>query len=259
MLTEDRIVAQLRDLGVKNDDTLMVHVSLKSLGQLDTGEKSGAEVLISGLRRAVSDGLLLIPAFTFSNIRQEPVFDIRDTKPCVGAVPCVAVELANRAYEKEDKTCIRSFHVSHSVVAFGKDAYGYTAADKNSSTPTPFGGSVGKLYEKDAKILLIGVDMTKITFIHAIDEYLEPQGVSAPYYITATDYDGTQVQRTARNCQGPSRLYGVYEPCLREAGGVADGMLGDAKMHLVSARKCFEVVKACRETVFKPAVKEQAK
>ena len=259
MLTEDQLVAQLRDLGIEKDDTLMVHTSLKSIGKQDTGKKSGAEVLVSALCRSVSDGLLLIPAFTFSNIRQEPVFDIRDTKPCVGAVPCVAVELANRAYEIGDKTCLRSFHVSHSVVAFGKRAYEYTCADRNSCTPTPFGGCVGKLYEENAKILLIGVDMTKITFIHAIDEYLEPQGVSAPYYITATDYDGVQVQRTARNCQGPSRLYGVYEPYLREVGGVTDGMLGEAKVRLLSARKCFEVVKACRETVFKLAVEEEKK
>lgn len=253
MYTENQLLEQIKALGIQPDDTLIVHTSLKSIGQLDTSVKSGAEVLISALRRAVPEGLLLIPTFTFANIRQTPVFDIRNTQPCIGAVPCAAVQMANAAYDKKDPTCIRSFHVSHSVVAFGETAYDYTAADRLSTTPTPFGGSIGKLYEADAKILYIGVDITKTTFMHAVDEYLEPDGLSAPYFITATDYDGTQVTRQARNCQGPSRNYGIYEPYLQEAGGISYGKLGDAQTRLVSARKCFDVVKTYRETVFKPA------
>ena len=92
MHTEDQLLEQIKALGVQPDDTLIVHTSLKSIGQLDTSAKSGAEVLISALRRAVPKGLLLIPAFTFANIRQTPVFDIRNTQPCIGAVPCMAVQ-----------------------------------------------------------------------------------------------------------------------------------------------------------------------
>lgn len=256
MYTEDQLLEQLKGLGIKEDDTLIVHTSLKSVGPLDTSVKSGAEVLISALRRAVPEGLLLIPAFTFSNIRQTPVFDIANTEPCVGAVPCVAVKLANEAHSKNDRTCVRSFHVSHSVVAFGDNAYEYVLDDRNSSTPTPWNGSIGKLYAKDAKILLVGVDVIKTTFMHAVDEYLEPTGLSAPYPITAIDYDGTQTPRQARNCQGPSRLYGIYEPYLQEAGAISYGRLGEAQTRLFSARQCFDVVKTYRETVFKEEAKK---
>ncbi len=251
MHTENRLLEQLKDMGIQESDTLIVHTSLKSVGALDTREKTGAEVLISALRRAVPKGLLLIPAFTFANIREVPVFDIANTQPCVGAVPCVAVKLANEARSKGDTTCVRSFHVSHSVVAFGERALEYIQNDENSATPTPFDGSIGKLYEENAKILLVGVDMIKTTFIHAVDEYLEPTGLSAPYPITAIDYDGTQTRRMACNAQGPSRKYGVYEPYLQEAGAISYGMLGSAETRLISARKCFDVVKTYRETVFK--------
>lgn len=256
MYTEDQLLEQIRALGVQSADTLIVHTSLKAIGPIDTAVKSGAEVLIGALKRAVADGLLLIPAFTFANIRQTPVFDIQNTQPCVGAVPCVAVMLANRAYQNGDRTCVRSFHVSHSVVAFGADAYEYTDEDRHSKSPTPFVGSIGKLYERDAKILLVGVDMTKTTFIHAVDEYLEPQGMSAPYPITAIDYDGTQTMRQARNCQGPSRKYSIYEPYLKEMGGISYGRLGDAETRLLSARKCFDTVAAYRESVFKLEAKK---
>lgn len=256
MYTEDQLLEQLKGLGIKENDTLIVHTSLKSVGPLDTSVKSGAEVLISALRRAVPEGLLLIPAFTFANIRQIPIFDIRNTEPCIGAVPCMAVKLANEAYDKQDKTCVRSFHVSHSVVAFGEKAYAYIQADRQSASPTPFTGCIGKLYEEDAKMLYIGVGIIKTTFMHAVDEYLEPEGMSAPYPITAIDYDGTQTLRQARNCQGPSRLYDIYEPYLQEAGAISYGKLGDAKTRLVSARKCFDTVKTYRETVFKVEAKK---
>ena len=256
MYTEEQLVQQLKALGIQPTDTLIVHTSLKSVGLLDTSEKSGAEVLISALRRAVDKGLLLIPAFTFANIRQTPVFDIRNTEPCIGAVPCAAVKLANEAYDKQDRTCVRSFHVSHSVVAFGKRAYEYIQSDRQSASPTPFTGCVGKLYEENAKMLYIGVGIMKTTFMHAVDEYLEPEGMSAPYPITAIDYDGTEVLRQARNCQGPSRLYDIYEPYLQEVGGITYGKLGDAETRLVSARKCFDTVVKYRETVFKPAAKK---
>ena len=256
MYTEDQLVEQIKALGIAPTDTLIVHTSLKAMGALDTREKTGAEVLISALRQTVPQGLLLIPAFTFANIRQIPIFDIQHTEPCIGAVPCMAVKMANEAYAKQDRTCIRSFHVSHSVVAFGEKAYEYTQSDRESVSPTPFTGCIGKLYEQDAKMLYIGVGIIKTTFMHAVDEYLEPEGMSAPYPITAIDYDGTEVQRQARNCQGPSRLYDIYEPYLQEAGGITYGKLGDAETRLVSARKCFDTVVKYRETVFKPAAKK---
>ncbi len=254
MYTEKQITEQLKALGIKSTDTLIAHTSLKSVGEIDTSEKSGADVLISALRNVISDGLLLIPAFTYANIRKEPVFDIRNTMPCIGAVPCAAVKLANQAYDNGDKTIIRSKHHSHSVVAFGKNAYEYTKDDAKANTPTPMYGSIGKLYEYNAKILLIGLEMISTTFIHAVDEYLEPDGVSAPYPVTVTDYDGTETQRQGRNCQGPTKMYYVYEPYIKDIGGISYGKIGDADTKLILARKCFDAVVQNRETVFKKSI-----
>lgn len=59
-------------------------------------------MLIDALRASVFDRILMIPAHTFVNIREKPVFNIRSTKPCIGALPQAAVELANRAYAEGD-------------------------------------------------------------------------------------------------------------------------------------------------------------
>lgn len=247
MYTEEQLVEQLKALGIQPDDTLIVHTSLKSVGVLDTSEKTGAEVLISALCRAVPDGLLLIPAFTYSNIRQEPVFDRRNTEPCVGAVPRVAVQLANKAVDSGDVTCVRSFHLSHSVVAFGKNATTYVENDRHAMSPVPLYGSIGKLYTANGKILMIGVGLTSCTFIHGVDEFLRPEELSAPYPITAIDYDGSILVREARNCRGPSAEYGKYEPYLQYLGGVSYGTLGDAQTRLISARTCFRAVVEVKE------------
>jgi aminoglycoside 3-N-acetyltransferase len=251
MYTEEILLRQLKSLGIRETDTLIVHTALKAVGPLDTTEKTGAEVLISALRKAVPKGLLLIPSFTFANIRETPVFDIRHTEPCVGVVPRVAAKLANEAYDRGDKTCVRSFHVSHSVVAFGERAAEYIKADRDINTPTPMHGSIGKLYEENAKILLIGLDLVKATFIHAVDEALEPKGISAPYPVTAIDYDGRQYPREGRNTQGPTANYPIYEPYFQRHGVIAYGKLGDAQVRILNARRCFETVKAYRETAFK--------
>lgn len=253
MYTEQQLTEQLKKMGIRSTDTLIVHTSLKSVGKIDDCEKSGADILLSALRACVADGLLLVPAFTFANIRQEPVFNVRTTMPCIGAVPCTAVKYANEAYDNGDRTVIRSLHPSHSVVAFGKTAQEHIKDDEKASTPTPMFGSIGKLLQNDAKILLIGLGVMSTTFIHAVDEHLEPDGISAPYPITFTDYEGNVTKRFACNCQGPSGMYHVYEPYLEKSNALTYGKLGDAECRIILTQKCFEVVSATRETVFKPA------
>lgn len=245
-----KLLEEIKGLGVKENDLLTAHTSLKSVGEIDsTGYRSAAEALIAALKESVKNGLLFLPAHTFSNIREVPVFDIRNTMPCIGGVPCAAVEMANRAYDSGDETCVRSLHVSHSVVAFGKKAKEYVADDVRAESPVPMFGSYGKLLAQGGKILFIGTKLSNNTFIHAIDEYLQPEGMSAPYEITAIDYEGNRTKRIARNCQGPSAKYVGYQPYLEEAGALTYGKIGDAECILCDAKKCFEVVKARRKQI----------
>ena len=249
MYTENTLLEQIKALGVRETDLLTVHTSLKSVGEIQTEGKTAAETLISALKRSVEKGLLFIPAHTYSNIRENPVFDIRNTMPCIGGVPCAAVEMANRAYDNKDTTCIRSLHVSHSVVAFGEKAKEFVADDKNAVSPVPMSGCYGKLLSMRGKILFIGTKLSNNTFIHAIDEYVQPEGMSAPYEITAIDYEGNKTLRIARNCQGPSAKYVGYESYLQAAGALVYGKIGDADCILCDAEKCFDTVIKTRKTV----------
>ena len=244
MYTKHQLIEQIEQLGIRPEDLLCVHISLKSVGAICAEGRTSAEVMIEALRYCVRDGLLLIPSYTYSNIREYPVFDVRNTLPCIGAVPTVAVQLANQAYDRSDPTVMRSLHPAHSVVAFGKNACDYIRDDERAATPMPPFGSHRKLYDHKGKILLIGVGLTNCTFIHAIDEYMEPDGISAPYAVDVIDYGGRRTPRFACNCKGPSRTYGKYMPALEESGAVTFGKIGDADAALCGAVEMFDSITA---------------
>lgn len=241
----------IRALGVEPHDTLTVHTSLKAIGEIDTSEKTGAEVVIDALKNCVSEGLLLVPSHTYANIREVPVFDIRNTMPCIGTLPGVAVQLANKAYDSGDKTCIRSMQLSHSVVAFGKDAYDFVACDRETITRTPMAGCYGGLYKRGGKILLLGVGLNKNTFIHMVNEYLDYDIGGRAHdntgYFTAIDYNGNrhQQKRLGTYDEG-SATFVRYENALENAGAITYGKVGDADCMLIDARKCFDVVSKTR-------------
>ena len=246
MYTENMLALAVRSMGVKETDILTVHTSLKAVGKIDTSEKSGAHVLIDALRRCVKDGILMIPSHTFVNVCEEPIFNVRETKPCIGAVPCVAVEMANRAFDAGDDTCIRSVHPSHSIVAFGKRAKEFAWDDRFSVTRTPMTGSYGKLYNEGGKILLIGVGLTRNTFIHAIDETLDDRVVRT-INVTFTDYDGSNWERELILTEQPSSLtFFRFKEALESADAVVYGKVGDADSMLIDARKCFDVIAQIR-------------
>ena len=249
MFTEKELTKHVKALGVYDTDTLVVHTALKSVGKIETIEKRPAVALIDALRAAVKDGLLLIPAFTYANVREEPVFDIRNTMPCIGGVPAAAVELANRSYAKGERSPIRSLHPTHSVVAFGKGAAEYVADDAKATTPFPIFGSYGKMIHGGGKLLFIGAPLSSNSFIHAVDEYLEPGGVHSPSLVTVTDYEGNTTQRGVARCQGSSARYPLYEPYLREVNAITYGRVGDADACLIEARLCAQVVEKHRADV----------
>lgn len=248
MFTQAQLTRQIKNLGIKSDDVVTVHTSLKSLGELDTSEKTGAEVLIDALRDAVHNGLLVVPAHTFKNVREVPVFDIRNTMPCIGAVPAVAVQLANKAVDCGDKTIVRSYHFTHSVVAFGNDAYDFVKDDRNCIATMSEDSCYGKLYKKRAKILFIGTTLASNTFIHYVDmcnpNHIQP----TPFPITGIDYDGTKCVRSVMRsvgtleCSASSDCFVQYEPYLKKAEALIYGKIGDAESFICDAVKCFDVI-----------------
>lgn len=248
MYTKSDLVRHIKALGIKPTDTVMVHTSLKSVGTIEAGDKTTAEIYIDALKEVVSDGLLLIPAHTWANIRENAdTFCVRTTLPCIGAVPTAAVRMAEESYDSGRKDCLRSLHPTHSVVAFGERAAAYILDDIHAATPAPAKSCFGKLYEEDAKILLVGVNQGRNTFFHAVDEYLDIPNRLKEEAVTlyVRDYDGNVTARNLhRHSSSMSDYFMNYEAYLEQTGAVTFGRIGDALTRVCDARKCTHAIAA---------------
>ena len=158
MYTKEELIRQIREMGIASTDTVLVHTSLRAIGEIE----GGADGLIDAFREVLSEGLFLVPTHTWATVNQPPhIYDVNATPSCIGTLPNVA------AFRKDG---IRSLHPTHSIWGCGKKAEAFLRGEENARTPATPGGAWSRLAEVKAKILLIGVGLDKNTFIHAVEE-----------------------------------------------------------------------------------------
>lgn len=160
MYTKEDLKRDLTAMGLDGTETIMVHSSMKSLGDVD----GRADTVVDALMEFFEDGLLLAPTHTWNQMCEEyNIFD-RTTEPaCVGIIPNVFMKKAG---------VLRSLHPTHSIAAYGKRAAEYIKGDENAKTPCPPEGCFGRLKDENAKILLVGVTHIRNTYIHSVEEML---------------------------------------------------------------------------------------
>lgn len=233
MLTKSDVHAFLKDLGIKSTDTVLIHTSMKAIGEVE----GGCDGLIDGFTSYLTDGLFIVPTHTWANVgKDNPVYDVRTTTPCIGAMPTVAAFRADG---------IRSLHPTHSVAAFGKRAAEFVKGEENATSPCFIGGVWTRLFDEDAKILLLGVNITKLTYLHAVDEIIDvPNRLSDPMDLTIIDYEGKEHKISYRKHHHPtSQFYVNYQKAFDSCGILSYSKLGEAKVTALSARKVTELVK----------------
>ena len=239
MITRNNVFNLLESLGIRHDDVLTLHASLREIGPIE----GGADGLIDALKEYLCDGLLLIPTHTWANVNAaSPKFDVRSTVPCIGTLAKVA------AFRKDG---IRSLHPTHSMVAFGKNARAYIQGEEKSATPCPVGGALSRLYEVGGKILLVGVGHERNTYLHAVDERINRPNRLAQtgFPLEITDWDGNTFrtedfhphQTEGINCW-LSEYYRNYKHALDVTGAVQYGWLGNALVYCCDCRKMTDVI-----------------
>ena len=144
MLNKDDLFGFLKEAGIKHDDKLTIHCSLRSIGKID----KGADGLIDAFIEYLKDGLFLVPTHTWDKVcKATPCYDVRSTVPDIGKLAEVA------AFRKDG---VRSLHPTHSMVAFGKEAESFVKGEEKCASPAPVGSCLSRLYEEGGKVLLIG-------------------------------------------------------------------------------------------------------
>lgn len=232
MLTKEQIHTSLREMGIKPSDTVLMHTSMRAIGAVD----GGCDGLIDAFCAYLSDGLYLIPTHTWDNVGKEsPVFDVRQTPPCIGALPTVA------AFRPDG---VRSLHPTHSIAAFGRGAAAFVAGEEQATSPGTPGGCWARLAEVGAKILLVGVGLNRYTFLHAVDEMLDlPGRLEEPIDLTVIGYEGERYTlRFQKHGSTGSENFEVYRRPLEACGALSYGRLGQADVICCDAARTTEVL-----------------
>lgn len=67
MYTKEELKQQLKEMGLKSNDAVMVHSSMKSLGDVE----DGADTVIDAFMEYFSEGLLMTPTHTWKQMSAE--------------------------------------------------------------------------------------------------------------------------------------------------------------------------------------------
>lgn len=240
MYTKQDIKKQLADMGAPRNGVVLVHSSLRAVGETE----GRGEGLLSALIEYFTEegGLLCIPTHTWASAGKEGVItlDLLSPKTCIGTLPDLA------AAHPQAK---RSLHPTHSMAVFGEGAEEFIADEVRCETPAPPFGCYGKIYSRGGKILLVGVGHNRNTYLHGVEEMLDvPNRLSpAPIPMTVRRADGSVEKRLSHSHHAEgigdvSQRYPKYEPAFRHYGHITDGAVGDAAAQLCDARGMKEVL-----------------
>ena len=238
MYTKEQLMLQLKEMGLTGNETILIHSSMKSIGEVE----GGADTVLDAWIEYFGHGLLLLPTHTWKNINADsPVYNPKETPSCVG--------LLTNMFLKRDGV-IRSLHPTHSMAGIGKKAAEYLAGEENNNTPCTPGGCYDRLRGRNAKILLIGVGHERNTFIHSVEEVLNvPNRLSEkPMHLYIKKKDGSLNNVYVRkhyNAMQPhiSEDFVKLNQAFTDCGAAFNTKFGDAECILCDAVKIFEVTR----------------
>jgi aminoglycoside 3-N-acetyltransferase len=231
-----RLQLVLADLGVQAGDTLLVHSSFDAF----EGFQGKPNDVIHLLQACVgSAGLLMMPTMTFTGsaievARSDTLFDVRRTPSRMGMIS----ELFRRS-----AGVVRSVHPTHPVACWGLEAAAVAQGHHLSETPCGRGTPFETLLKRRGKIVLLGTDISVLTFYHHLEEVFERELPVTPF----TDEDFTLRSRTAdgdvveTRCRlyapAVSRRRNLYKlvPYLKKRGAWREGRVGRLKIAVLQA------------------------
>ena len=235
MYTKQDLLSNLSDMNIDPKATLMVHISYKAIGEVE----GRGDTVLDALAEYMQPGLLVLPSHTWDNVKvkSNPVMDVLYTPTCVG----VLTEIFRKRYGVH-----RSLHPTHSLAALGREAESFVSGEEHIQTPCGQGGAYYKLWERNAQILLIGVNFARNTFIHGIEEWDGAEGTiskeKSDLYVI--NHHGNRLYTPQyRHCalRGSDTFPKLEAPALHN-GILTFGKFGDATTRLIRAKPLREMV-----------------
>jgi len=232
-VTKNRIKKDLRNLGLKEGDWVLMHSSLKSLGYV----KGGADTVIDAVMEVIGeDGLFMVPTFTFTNFT--PFFDPEKTPSQMGLI-------TETLRQREES--VRSWHPRHSVGVLGEKNKEVVSGHLQAGSVGE-GSPIARLAKKGGYVLLLGVGHTVNTTIHTSEVYAE-----LPYLYTIKDSPNFPEQALVKTPNNGEKVkvdlapyptcsegFWKLEPVMRDKGEIRYGKVGQAHCQLMKSQDIID-------------------
>jgi len=231
----EELTAQIRELGVTAGGVLLVHTSFSKTGPVENGPLG----LIRALRAALGpNGTLVMPTMTDDD---DHPFDARRT-PCLGMGVVADTFWRMPGVLRSDSP--------HAFAAVGPEAARITA-DHPVDVPHGLNSPVGRVYDLDGKVLLLGVGHDANTTIHLAE------GLAEVRYRLRKSVAIIKGGKLTRYCYGEidhcCENFNLVDEWLDAEERQRRGRLGHGDGRLARARDVVETVRsrlATQETVF---------
>jgi len=227
-MTKSELASQIRALGLGGGDTVVLHSSLGSIGEVD----GGAETVVDAFLDVLGEkGTLVVPTFGGGGGGGGgDVFDPATTPAGLGAIT-EAVRMHPDA--------ARSLHPMASVAAVGARAAELVRDHEKAPTAHAEGTPYTRIAELGGYVLLLGVDQDRNTTLHTAEALCK-----LPYLSTRTkkylDPAGAEHEGTWDFFPGPHRDFIGMDRALREGGVVKLGKVGAAVARLMKSRELID-------------------
>ena len=245
LITKSYLKEELKRIGIKQGDTIMVHSSLSKLGFVCGGEVTVVEALIEAVGK---DGTVVMP--THSSNCVDPIFwtdpivpnewfeDIRKEMPAFNPdlTPTFGMGKIVECF-RNMKGAKRSYHPTVSFAAFGKNA---DFIIKNHSLEYSLGENspLARFYELDGKVLLLGVDYDVNTSFH-LSEY-RAGNYTVTTNISPIIENGKKVFKQYEDIEFKTELFMFAGEEFEENYDVTLDKIGNADVKLFKQRDCVD-------------------
>ena len=241
------ITDAIKAVGLQKGDSVMVHTSLGKIGYVCGGAQTVIEALIETVGE---NGTIMMPTQSWKNLDPETGVHwdadqadwdrIRKNWPAYNkAITPTNTMGAVAEMFRSWPGAIRSDHPARSVAAWGKNAEYLT---KNHDLSNIFGDAspIGKLYELDGKVLLIGVDYDKNTSIHLADVRAEYPGKHTCVEHSAVMENGKRVWKAYETLFVDGEDFIGIGAAFEAAHTVNTADIGGAKIKLMKQRELVD-------------------
>jgi len=232
---QNEIMEQLAVLGVSPSSILVVHTSFRAVGSVEGGPTG----LISALTTVLGPkGTLVMPSMS----------DDDDTPFDPAATSCLGMGIVADSFWREQGT-LRS-NSPHAFAARGPAAVEITA-DHAIDVPHGLDSPVGRVYEREGSVLLLGVGHDANTTIH-LAESLARVRYRRPKYVMVREGDAV-VRHDYAEIDHCCEHFVLMDDWLRMEGVQREGSVGRAEARLIRSRDVVRVATAKLaedETVF---------